>query len=639
MKYLAILMLFLVNLIYGCGDKSNNETVNNYQSSTITITLRTMDQFKNPVPALISHNGTQLGTKKVQLTYNPSKGGRLTFSELSAYTAPSQVDLSTVKFEDGQIVEFTYVRVGSAINVCPHAVSSANLPVNTEIFVNSVSVDYQAGNCWAVDSTQNINIVGRDMPDGYAIPIYIPGGKLKAGQTYHYDLRYVGNGKQIYVVPTPVSGEVFLNGKSLGWSNSEDKSITVLLHNKEEGKLSFGEVAGHQVAKPFTVKASSVDPYKEETLHFWALYDYPTHALTCFTGINASSNNKDITKAKVFIDNNPTRLITGYSYPGCLGLKTSTSYTAVFEAVNNYQSDDKLSISKASHVGCEGNFIPGGRLDCIGKYYYVQPAVERTDYLIQVNFISTYQGKTDYPVLGYYKKDGLNKEQYDLSFALKIGESVSLDFLPIGILQPSLSKLVVDASKLSETAPEFSSEQNRWIYTVNYQPPADATEVCIKAYNQNDEDITKQLSFQFDGINQLNSYAENLSCQWVNPADSHQVTSYGLNGYWSSVFQVYIPAGLLTPGQIFGLPFAPNSNRHRLCVIGFPVEAPLTLNGYKMGWSNIGDKCFDLDKSRANTLTIEGKSTRNYIAQDPSLMGEFSTIAYENFLTEGLTVT
>ncbi|MCC7433016.1 hypothetical protein IT412_05860, partial [Candidatus Peregrinibacteria bacterium] len=413
------------------------------------------------------------------------------------------------------------------------------------------------------------------------------------------------------------------------------KSISVLLHNKEEGKLSFGEVTGHQVAKPFTVKATSVDPYKEETRHFWALYDYSTHALTCFTGINGGSSNYDITEGKVFIDNQPTRLITGYSYPGCIGLKATTSHTAVFEPVNNYQSDDKLSISKASHVGCEGNFIPGSRLDCIGKYYYVQPAVERTEYLVQVNFIGTYQGKTDYPVLGYYKQDGLKKQQYDLFFSLKPGETAGMDFLPIGILQPSLANLVIDTSKLSETAPEFSSEQNRWIYTVSYQPPAGATEVCIKAYNQNDEDITKQLSFQFDGINQLNNSVENLHCQWVKPADSHQIVSYGLNGYLPSVSQVYIPAGLLTPGQIFGLPFAPNNNRHRLCVVGFPVETPLMLNGHKLGWSNIGDKCIDLDRSRANSLTIEGKSTRNYLVQDPSLTGDFSTIAYESFLIEG----
>ncbi|MCC7432592.1 hypothetical protein IT412_03645, partial [Candidatus Peregrinibacteria bacterium] len=209
MKYLFVVALFAANLISGCDDTTNNETVNNYQRGTITITVRTVDQFKNPVPALIRRDGTLLGSKEVQLTYNPSKGGKLTFSELIAYTAPSSIDLSAAKFEDGQIIEVTYVRAGSAINICPHAISSANLPVNTEVFVNSISVDYQAGNCLAVDSSQDINIVGRDMPDGYAIPIYIPGGKLKAGQTYNYDLRYVGNGKQIYVVPTPVSGEVF----------------------------------------------------------------------------------------------------------------------------------------------------------------------------------------------------------------------------------------------------------------------------------------------------------------------------------------------------------------------------------------------------------------------------------------------
>lgn len=628
MRYVQILFLIVISAM-GCGGSTIDNSVHEVATATM-ITIRTVDQFGNPVPARILRNADLLGIKEVKLSYSPATGGKLSFDPLSGYAAPTPIDLKDSKYEDGEVLSVKYIRSGQAANVCPRGVNAVGQLVDAQITVNGLSVDYQGGHCQAVDISRAVDIQSAGTLNIYAIPLYIPAGKLTANATYNYELRFLSGEAVIYVHTTPVQGEVFIDGRSMGWSKKIGDFVVVQLLPEEEVQISFGEVNGYETAKPIKVKATSVDASDAATSHFWGLYDPAVNALACFT----ATNNGNSTSGKVLVDEK-IDVDIGYNYPGCIGLNTDTTHTAVYEKVEDNQSNDLISISTGSHVGCQGLFLPGEQLTCNGKYFYVQPDQQRTEYFAEVRFTGTYRGKSDYPILGRFELNGIQNETQSYTLLLKTDESVAIKPLPIGILQPSTTELIIDSSVLSEDDPSFDPEKNSWIFQVGYPPPTGAVETCVKSLNQNEVNISSELGFKFDGVPQLNNPNEDFDCHWLLPTGSHVAVPDFLNGYTPAVSQIYIPDGQVQLISDFELPFIPLPNQYQICVTDIPVETGLLLNNHRLGWTNIGQKCLWLDKSQANSLTIEGKWTGNFVAEDPALPGTGFTFSYADLPLRG----
>lgn len=613
----------------GCGGSS---TDNHYGATSSvqnnTITVRTVDQYGNPVDGRIALNGVTIGTQEVQISYTLGQGGTVTFDALEGFTVPQALDLAATPLDYGEIYVGAYQRTGQSANVCPRAINIDWAEIDATVTINGLRVDYLAGYCRSVDVSQDTNIESTGAIGTWANPVYIPAGSLQKGETYNYDLLFGTGGNTIYVATTPVDGEVLLNGRSLGWVKDDDFLSVQLPSEKgliSESLISFGAVSGHETAKAFSVNANDVDQ-SAKTNHFWALYDASTHALTCFQGMSGGSS----TTAKVLVDDSD-KLISGWDYPACIGLDVSKTHAAEFLKSDNFQSTDILSISADDHVGCEGEFLPGGTLNCVGEYYYVQPVQERTEFYLQFEFTAPYQGKEDYPISGRFDIAGVQYEQSTYSVNLKLSESMSITYQPVGILSPSISTLTIDTATLSEDDAAYDPKSNNWVYQVAYQPPAGAVETCVRSLNQNDANVSFQLGMKFDGVYALNNYAEDLDCHWFMPAGNHLIVPDWLNGYQPSVSQIYVPDGKVLVQSQFELLLIPQPTQFQICVDNSSVEAAITLNGHHLGWTNLGQKCLWLDKSQPNTLTLEGKGTRSWAADDPSLPGSSLTINYADF--------
>lgn len=632
MRNIAILLLVLG--VCGCGDSIENHYSTSAPTPTpaaeaINITVRTADQFGNLIEGKMSLNGKLLGSKEVKLTV-PTKGGQMVFDDIPGHTSPSPLAFSSKGnvFEDGDVFTVNYHRIGQVANVCPRAVNKAGLPVVAKLVINGIPVDSESG-CLAVDTAQDANIESTATLGIYAPIFFIPSGRLHANETYKYEILFQSADVSVNVATTPAWGEIFVNGRSMGWAKNAKGFMYVPFQSKEEVKISFGDEAGFQTPKTITVKAGSIKPEdNNNTVDYWGLYDWYTNSLACFKGMSNGSS----TQAKILVDKQNT-LISSGSSPVCIGLKASATHVAKFENTQNYQSKDELTISTASHVGCEGNFMPGERLDCTGEYFYVQPATQRTEFYITVKFTGPFKGLTDYPVLGRFEIEGIQQEGDQYNVSLKLDEKASITILPIGILQPSLAFIKFDANLLSENDSTYDPEKNGWVYKVAYQPPPGAVETCVKSFNQNEVNISSETHIKFDGIHQLNYNPEDLDCQWLAKTGNHVAVPDYLNGFQPAVSQIYIPEGKVLVHADFELPFIPLSTIYQVCINDIPVETGLLLNQHRLGWTNLDQKCVQLDKSRANSLTIEGKGTRKYLAEDPAFsVGSAISIPYANFL-------
>lgn len=608
----------MVFCVSACGA---NTTANYYGPMTITVV--TTDQFGNPVDGKIVYNGNMIGLGETKLSYNPANAGTLTFdANLPDYTPPAPLDLSVAKFADGEHYYAAYTREGSVANVCPRAISAEGVLVDAELDVNGLQVDYMAGFCQSVDILADTLIQSGGVQGLYASTLFIPAGQLEEGMSYFYDLFFALGDKVIFVATTPVSGEIFIDGRSVGWV--KDDFVSILLTPSGSSNLSFGEVAGHQTPEAFSVVNEDVT---ETDNHYWALYDRSVNALVCFMGMAGEGYMQ---AGRVLVNDSET-LDTGYNYPACIGLDASQVHTAEFLERDSYQSTDVLTISTAQHVGCEGDFVPGERLDCVGEYYWVQPVQDRTEFYIQVEFIGSYQGDAQYPIAGRYELDGIQHEQWAYGQTLKLAETLTLQFLPVGILQPSLSTITVDSSTLSEDDEAYDPPSNQWIYTVAYVPPEGATEACVTSFNQNGVNISTEVNMQFDGTEGLNSWEEDEDCNWLSAAGNHVIVPGWLSGYYPAVSQIHVPDGMIQGQNQFEMVYVPQPTAHQLCIKDVTAEAGLTVNAHFLGWTYFGTVCVYLDKGQPNTLTIAGVGSRSYVADDPALAGTYSEIQFADF--------
>jgi hypothetical protein len=622
----GLVALVIVGLS-ACGGSATDNHYGTTGTAANTITVRTVDEYGNPVNGRILKNGVVVGTREVEINYTPGQDGTVTFDTLQGFSIPDTLDLATTLFDFGEIHVGVYRRTSSSANVCPRAINAQGEQIDATITINGIEVDYLSGSCASVAIDQEVDIQSTGSIGTWATPVYIPAGALKKGQTYNYDLLFGIGGATIYVSTTPENGEIFVDGRSVGWAKGhEPLSIQLPMDEEATSIISFGTVTGHKTPDSIEIKTGDVDISDSETQRFWGLYDAATHALVCFQGMNGESP----TTARVLVDKSD-KLTTGWDYPACVGLDVSVVHSAEFIKNDNYQSTDVLSISQNEHIGCEGDFAPGKTLDCVGKYFYVQPASERTNFYVEVHFTAPYQGNLEYPVNGRFEKEGVQYEQSTYSWNLGLSEGISIDFLPLGILTPSMNSLSINSADLSEEDTVFDPSTQSWVYTVNYQPPQDAVETCIKSVNQNEANISSQVGMSFDGADALSSWAEDLDCHWFASAGNHLIVPDWLTGYQPAVSQVYIPEGKILVQSMYELPFIPQPTQCQICIEGNPVEAALTLNGHHMGWTNLGQKCLWVDKSVPNTLTLEGKGTRSWTADDPVLNGGFLSITHADF--------
>lgn len=609
-----------------CGGSTTDNHYGATGATSNTITVRTVDEYGNPVNGRILKDGVVVGTREVQIDYTPGLDGTVTFDALQGFTIPGALDLAATPFDFGEIYVGAYQRTSASANICPRAINAQGEQIDATVTVNGLEVGYLSG-CASVATNQEVDIQSTGSIGTWASPVYVPAGALKKGETYNYDLLFGSGGPAIYVSTTPVNGEIFIDGRSVGWAKEHD-ALAIQLPVDEEATslISFGEVFGHELPKSFEVTTGDVDIYDTGTQRYWGLYDASTHALVCFQGMNGEAP----TTARVLI-NESDKLTSGWDYPACVGLDGDAVHSAEFLKNESFQSTDVLSISKDEHVGCEGSFTPGGTLNCIGEYYYVQPSSERTNFYIEVKFTAPYQGNLEYPVSGRFEKEGVQYEQVNYSWSLGLSEVLSIEFLPLGILTPSMSSFSINSADLSEEDAAFDPSTQSWVYTVNYQPPTGAVETCIKAVNQNEANVSSQVGMNFDGVDALSSWTEDLDCHWFAPTGNHLIVPDWLTGYQPAVGQVYIPEGKVLVQSVYELPFIPQPTQTQVCIEGNPVEAAITLNGHHIGWTNLGQKCVWMDKSVPNTLTLEGKGVRVWTADDPALTGGFLSINYADF--------
>lgn len=620
--------LCAVAVLTACGGSS---TENNYGSTETanTITIRTVDEYGNPVNGRIMRNGIIVGTREVEINYSPGEDSTVTFDALTGYTVPSALDLAATPFVYGEIYAAAYSRTTPSANICPRAINAQGDVIDATVTVNGVQVDYRTGYCASVSVDREVDIASSGTTNTWYSPIYIPAGALEEGQTYSYDLLFGTNTTTIYVSTTPVQGEVFVDGRSVGWAKGHDALAVQITGTPDEPAttiISFGEVAGHETPESFSVDSSEVDYTDSKTQRFWGLYDSASHALVCFQG----DNNGSPMTARVLV-NDTNKLTGGWDYPACVGLDVNLDHTAEFLKSDNFQSTDVLTISQEEHVGCEGNFTAGSTLNCVGEYYYVQPSSERTEWYVEVNFTAPYQGNLEYPVSGRFEAEGVQHQQQNYSWTLGLSETLSVSFLPLGILTPSLPSIAIDTANLSEDDAAFDPSTGSWVYTISYQPPTGAVETCITSLNQNDENISTEVGMNFDGVDALNAWAEELDCHWFQPSGNHLIVPDWLNGYQPAVSQVYIPDGKVVGQANYELPFVPQPTQCQICIDGNPVEAALTLNGHHLGWTNLGQKCLWVDKTVANTLVIVGKGSRSWAADDPALASGYLGVNYADF--------
>jgi len=615
MREIISVIFFLAAILSGCA---GSNTANNYGTEAaqpITITVMTTDQFGNPVDGKIVLDGDLRGLKEVELRYDPAKGGTVFFDSMSGYNQPSPLDLAIANFADGELVKGVYTRTGSVANVCPRSISDQGLLVDVPLTVNGLAVDYKSGYCQTVDTASDTNIAGSN-------PFFIPAKALKAEQTYHYDILISDSSKMVYMATTPVSGEVFVDGRSVGWVKED--FLGVQLPMKGNVTLSFGKVSGHETAKDMTFVADDVT---FEDNHHWALYDPSVNALVCFSAIQSETSPVN---GIVLVDGS-TKINTEYSYPGCIGLDTSSSHTAVFQDRDSYQSKDSLTISQQSHVGCEGDFVPGGQLDCVGKYFFVQPATELTSFNVQVKFTGPYKGDNEYPIMGRYEIKGVDYQAQSYSQVLKQSEIFTLTMLPIAALMPDVPSITVDSSKLTVDDFEYNPEFNQWVYAVHYSPLPGAIEACVTSLNQNLANVSSQVDMNFDGTKPVNSWDAEQDCSWFTAAGNHLIAPNWLQGYQLTVAEIHIPEGKLAEHSQFEFLFIPEPTYHQICVKAVTVEAGLSLNSHFLGWTYAGDVCVRVDKAIPNTLTIEGKGSQSFTADDPALSGTYSEIQFTDF--------
>jgi hypothetical protein len=612
--------LSILSATVGCGPTTNSSY---FATESTVITVQTVDQFDNPVNGSIIYNGDVIGIKEVRLDFDKTQGGLLSFdSNLPGYAPPAQIDLKTANLNHGAVVKGEYVHGGAVANVCPRALNEEGVLVDTRIAVNGVYADYQVGKCQSVAIGNDTIIEGEYTLGLTAAPIFIPADHLQEGVSHYYDLRFISSELTLWVATTPAYGEIMIDGRRVGWA--EDDFVQVPLLEEENVTVSFEDVEGYQTALPFSVSEEDID-YKSS--HFWGLYDYNKNALVCFASFEGGTYQ---TTGLVLVDGTE-EINTGHSSDGCIGLNVAENHTAEYtqREDSSYQSDTVLSISQNSHVGCEGDFAPGKQLDCVGDYYYVQPIADRTDFRIEVNFTAPHQGNDEYPIEGHFEAEGVQHEWLNYSYTLELEETITIEFFDIGILYPDMYALFLDAGNLSDTDEAFSPESNAWVYTIHYAPPSDAVETCVTSLNQNDENISAQVNMAFDGVNNFIGWEEDEDCHWFSATGNHIISPNWLSSYRSSVDEVYIPSGDVLGQTEYTMHYIPDPTLHELCITDITIEAELLLNGGHLGWTNYGQKCIRMDKSRPNVLQI-GVGTLSWTADDPSLPGNGSSTVFSD---------
>ena len=627
-RLFTIAATIVSTLIAACGGSTEQQNV--YNNEQVAVRIRTIDQFGNTVNGVISSRNTRLGAGEVQVTKVPGQYQHfIEFQPLGGFETPPPVDLSQLDLHEGEIITATYRKLGQVANLCPRAVDANGNQAAATLAINGRPVRWEVGDCQVVNIDEDNEIASKTDFSAYGYPIFIPKGMLIPDQTYGYEIAVLAGEKTAFVATTPYAGEIFIDGNSRGWIKNPSEFVAFQFPpGKEFVTVSFGSVPGHQAPDPFVLMAGDLDNADSKSNHFWGLYDASVNALTCFSALNGSSKDS----AKVKVDNDVT--LTGqYNVPACIGLNASKSHTAEYLKRDFYQSKDILSISKDSHIGCTGEFKPGERLDCVGNYFYVNPDESPSQYYVSVVFTGNYHGNTSYPVQGRLEVDGVNKDwSGEYSFNLEPGEKKVINLLPLGIIPPSVEQLTINADNLSKEDGSYDPEKSRWTFEVQYVPPTQALETCLTALNQNGLSITNTVSTRFDGAYQINNSSEDKDCHWLMPENSHVIVTDGIPGYTPSVFQIYVPVGKLPELTEYQLPFVPNSTRAQVCVLAVPTESKLSLNGSSLGWTNIGDNCIWLDKSQNNEITIDGKGSKVFTAEDPDLSSGFLQLPYENFL-------
>lgn len=628
-------VLALAATIFSASCGGNSDVQNVYQGqAAIHIKIKAVDQFDNPIEAQFYEDAKRIGTGEFELTYLPGQERWITTFNPVGFTGAAPIALHKLQLQEGQTVlaQFTYIgQSGKATNVCAKVVDSQGQTADSDLNINDRHIHYQVGNCLAVDVEEEVNIVAWNNGSmTYAPSVYIPAGKLVPNQKYFYFLRLTKGEKLAYVTTTPYQAEVLVDGESRGWPRGPDDFIQIPLRAKESVLVNFEDLPGHEKPSAILLEAEKIKPEESSTNRFWGLYDPEKNGLVCFTG---QGDNGGKSSAKVLLDNKVT-LNPGYDVPGCYGLAVSKEHIAEFQRIDSYNdSHDVLTITQDKHVGCTGFFTPHFTLNCSGKYFYTNPDEVLTDFFIKVKFTGPYQANPDYPYQARTAIDGIQQTWWgSYSDVLKAGESKDITFLPVGVMPPSIKSLTIDTGTLSKSNPSYDPQEHAWVYNIKYIPPSGAIETCVKVTNQNGTNISGTVSVHFDASYQVNGPDEDLDCHWLKPEDSHVIVADGVPGYSQAISPIYVPAGKLQESSYFEVPQIPLPTLFNFCIKGIKAEVPLKLNEAPLGWTRIdAPNCVQFDKSRENTVWINGKS-RHFSAEDPSIPGTYLEVDYANFL-------
>ncbi|MBN2086926.1 hypothetical protein JW758_01130 [Candidatus Peregrinibacteria bacterium] len=572
--------------------------------STITIRVETDDQYGNPVNGTILLNGTVIGQSEVELTFDSSDENSLAFDNLPGYAPPASVQLSDA-FQEGERYKATYTRDGAVANVCvtPKSEEGLYLPDAT-ISVNGIELPSGQNSCYTVNIEVDNEIVGGGIQNLYTTPIFIPKDTLAEGETYNYELLYMAEYVYIYLFSLPVQGEIFRNGISVG--HPQDNLLYIPISKEGGTTFSFGDVEGYTTPEDIIVYGADYDYEDSTTFTFYSIYDSQVNSLVCIENDNGNT---------LFTINEDDREYNGeWNRPTCVALNTSETHTLHFQDRQNYQpTTDSLFISQDSHVGCTGEFVPGGQLNCIVNYEYVQQVEDRTHFIVRIDFTAPLLGSEDYPISGRYEEGGLIHENSYVWKSLELSEDMDITFLSIGYLQPSIQSFHVNSSELSVDDEAYEPSENTWIYKVEYVAPQDAIETCVSSFNQNGVNVSSETYVRFDGFDDLNQYEEDQDCHWLSPTESHEIVPAWLTGYYKMVDVIHIPAGQLVDYNQFNFTYVPESTNYQICVGNITVDSPLEVNGNSLGFTGLSYKCIAIDKTQDNEISI-GNATRSFPA-------------------------
>ena len=557
-----------------------------------TIFINTVDQFNNSVPGEIYFDGRLAGVGEAEIQYNTVENHLVTFGELDGYTALSDLEIKG-NFSNNYMHSARYIRHGEVANVCFRTINEYGYRVDVEINITGISVSSHP-HCLAIDTAVNNHVISGYLM-GYTSPekFKIPAGVLKTGESYEFDLVFRPSEflRNICIKTTPVLGEVFVDGKSIGWSISSEPAC-IFVNNKVNHEVSFGEVEGHKIPDTILVTSSDISSYRTPTL--FGVYDSDELALICVSAYGPWDNTIG---ALVEVDEGNMLYPTSWRGKDCFAVDPTVEHTVTFLDATE---EDYEPPAEPIEIPA-GTLQVGEVIEYIGEYIYEREE-ERNKFDIHLTFKTPYGDPFEAKLL-FNNEEMYIGTEFHWTFARRDNfDPIELHFQSVGYLNPP-NFLTIDPTILSIDNANYNSEEDRWEWEIVYQKSAPSARVCMQAVNGNG--IPIRVSMWFDGFLFKAPYESIEKCA-VLPIGMDHILSLGSLEDHVNTRDILIPAGKLEEDEvkIFEVKYIFKTHYANICVITNKI-AEVFLNDESFGWTfPPAQACVAINRTRDNTISF-----------------------------------